>query len=162
MHSSIKSTVVNKILIGLSTSILFASSLSAIASVTYYKSIGASGEVRYTQFPPTGAEYEEITMRSDGRVDEPGQMAGRTRANQTDPKIDSTRMLQERRMQRQNMQKKMRQCQSLRNNLTNLNIGGKVYVVKNGQKIYLNKSQAEMKRNEITQAIAQHCNAQSI
>ncbi len=160
-------TLIKKTLIAISVSSMLLTSSLTSASITYYKSIGESGEVRYTQFPPKNTEdYETIVMRDDGRQDDAGQLAGKTSADNQFKKRPSPTELQaqaiEERLQRQKADEKMRRCQTLRNNLTNLNMGGKIYKKKNGTKHYMNDSEIKQERQIIQQAIAQYCNGQSI
>ncbi len=159
---------IKKALIALSVSaMLLTSSFTASATFIYYKSVGVNGEVRYTQFPPENTDdYETITMRNDGRREDMGTMAGRTSADralrrQLSPAEQQAEAVQER-VKKQKLDDRVRRCQVLRNNLTNLNIGDKVYKKKNGKKYYLNKSQMEKERKIIQQAIKQYCERQSI
>ncbi len=155
-----------KAIIGASMSVmLLASSVSATASVTYYKSVGSKGEVRYTQFPPNNSnKYETIVMRSDGRTDDAGKLAGKGGTDESSKQLSATEQqmkVLEERIQRQEEQDKVRKCQSLRNNLTNLNIGGKIYEMRDGKKHYLDDAQIEKKRETIKKAISQYCEGQS-
>ncbi len=160
-------TLMKKTLIGISVSAMLLTSSLTTASVTYYKSVGANGEVRYTQFPPENTEdFEKITMRSDGRQDDVGKMAGKTSTEKKPKKKLTPAELQakavEERIKKQKADEKVRRCQALRNNLTNLNIGGKIYEKKNGTKHYLSDAEIEKKRQIIKQAIGQYCDGQSI
>ncbi|MFP3458945.1 DUF4124 domain-containing protein, partial [Psychrobacter sp. SIMBA_152] len=59
-------------------------SMNASQAIQVYKSIGAHGEVKYSQHAPqTGKNIELIEFRSDGRQSNAGQMAGKTDPNQS-------------------------------------------------------------------------------
>lgn len=160
-------TLMKKALIAISVSTMLLTSSLTSASFTYYQSIGENGEVRYTQFPPKNTEdFEKITMRSDGRQEDMGSMAGKTSnennfKQQLSPAEQQAKIVEER-LNRQKEEERVRRCQTLRNNLTNLNIGGKVYKKKNGKKHYMNGSEIKQERQIIQQAIRQYCDAQPI
>ncbi len=166
MYNLIKSTIIKKVLVGVSVStMLLTSGLSATASVTYYKSVGSKGETRFTQFPPNNSgNYETIVMRSDGRTDDAGKLAGKTNKDEGSEQLSEAEQqmkVVEDRIKKQKEQDKIRKCQALRNNLTNLNIGGKIYEMRDGKKQYLDEEQIEQKREAIKQAISEYCDGMS-
>ncbi len=62
---------------------MFMLPMSATHAIQVYKSIGAHGEVKYSQHAPqNGRNIEVIEFRSDGRQSNAGQLAGKTEANQ--------------------------------------------------------------------------------
>lgn len=136
-------------------------------AVVVYKSIGVHGEVKYSQHPPRDARtVEAIEFRSDGRQVNAGEMAGRTEATQP-PEAQfnqDQRVAQlEQRLKEQENQANAQRCQSLRNNLTNLNVGGRIYEQDDaGNRKYLDNREIEIRRDRIQQAINQYCTGQSI
>lgn len=127
-----------------------------------YKSIGAHGEVKYSQYQPqNGKNVELIEFRSDGRQTDAGKLAGKTDANQNTPTQDpeEQRVAQlEARIKEQEANTNAQRCQSLRNNLTNLNVGGRIYEMDaKGKRQYLDSREIEVKRERVQQAISQYC-----
>lgn len=160
-YSSMIHTV-NKLLIGVITTCMFVLPMSASHAIQVYKSIGTHGEVKYSQYAPQNARnVEVIEFRSDGRQANAGQMAGKTDANQHNdtPSAEEQRVAQlEARIQEQEAQANAQRCQSLRNNLTNLNVGGRIYEMDaNGKRQYLDSREIELKRERVQQAIEQYC-----
>ena len=157
-------TVVNftKILAALSTTCMLALTMNASHAIQVYKSIGAHGEVKYSQHAPqNGNKVEVIEFRSDGRQADSGQMAGKTDANQasTTPNAEEQRVAAlEARIKEQDASANAQRCQALRNNLTNLNVGGRIYEMDaNGKREYLDSREIELKRERVQQAIGQYC-----
>lgn len=147
----------------MSTACMLMLSMNASQAVQVYKSIGTHGEVKYSQHPPqNGKNVELIEFRSDGRQNNAGQLAGKTNANQasTTQSAEEQRVAQlEARIKEQDAQANAQRCQSLRNNLTNLNVGGRIYEMDaNGKRQYLDGREIELKRERVQQAITQYCN----
>lgn len=160
-YSSMIHTV-NKLLVGVIATGVFALPMSASHAIQVYKSIGTHGEVKYSQHAPQNARnIEVIEFRSDGRQANAGQMAGKTDANQNNdmPNAEEQRVAQlEARIKDQEAQANAQRCQSLRNNLTNLNVGGRIYEMDaNGKRQYLDGREIELKRERVQQAIGQYC-----
>lgn len=157
-------TVINTITrlsLPLLTAALLLGTASVSQAVQVYKSVGAYGEVKYSQYPPQNSKnYEVIEFRSDGRQNDSGQMAGKTNSNQTvapDPEAQRIAEL-EARIKEQDANANAQRCQSLRNNLTNLNVGGRIYEMDdNGNRRYLDGREIELKRERVQQAINQYC-----
>ncbi len=155
-------TPATKLVIGLITLCIFALSMNSSHAIQVYKSIGSHGEIKYSQHPPQNARnVEVIEFRSDGRQASSGQMAGKTDANQSDNTQDaeSQRVAQlEARIAEQEAQATAQRCQSLRNNLTNLNVGGRIYEMDaSGKRQYLDSREIELKRERVQQALNQYC-----
>ena len=151
----------------ISTACMLMLSMNASQAIQVYKSIGAHGEVKYSQHAPqNGKNVELIEFRSDGRQNNAGQMAGKTEANQgsNTQSAEEQRVAQlEARIKEQDAQANAQRCQSLRNNLTNLNVGGRIYEMDaNGKRQYLDGREIELKRERVQQAINQYCNNSSI
>lgn len=130
-------------------------SVSNVSAITIYKSIGAYNEVKYSQTPPKDGKYEEIPFRSDGRINTPGTQAP------PDPNMmlpqDQTQELSQQ-VQELKDRENAQRCQSLRNNLANLNIGGRIYEMDSaGNRTYLNDQEINSRRTRIQQAISQYC-----
>lgn len=147
------------VLIAVSMGIL---SINASHAIQVYKSIGSYGEVKYSQHPPQdGKNVEVIEFRSDGRQNDAGELAGKTQANQNDSSQnpEEQRVAQlEARIKDQEAQANAQRCQSLRSNLTNLNVGGRIYEMDaNGQRQYLDSREIELKSQRVQQAISQYC-----
>lgn len=147
----------------ISTACMLMMSMNASQAIQVYKSIGAHGEVKYSQHAPqNGKNVELIEFRSDGRQNNAGQMAGKTEANQgsNTQSAEEQRVAQlEARIKEQDAQANAQRCQSLRNNLTNLNVGGRIYEMDaNGKRQYLDGREIELKRERVQQAINQYCN----
>lgn len=145
-----------------STACMLMLSMNASHAIQVYKSIGAHGEVKYSQHAPqVGKNIELIEFRSDGRQNNAGQMAGKTDAAQsnTTQTAEEQRVAQlEARIKEQEAQANAQRCQSLRNNLTNLNVGGRIYEMDaSGKRQYLDGREIELKRERVQQAIDQYC-----
>lgn len=137
-------------------------SMSASHAIQVYKSVGSHGEVKYSQYAPqNGKNVEMIEFRSDGRQASSGQMAGKTNSNQqSTPKDAETQRVEqlEARIKEQEANANAQRCQSLRNNLTNLNVGGRIYEMDaSGKRQYLDSREIELKRERVQQAISQYC-----
>lgn len=155
-------TTVPKLFFGLLTCSILLLSMNASHAVQVYKSVGVHGEVKYSQHAPqNGKNVEMIEFRSDGRQTDTGQMANRTSDSpDTAPKdAESQRVEQlEARIKEQEANANAQRCQSLRNNLTNLNVGGRIYEMDaSGKREYLDSREIELKRERVQQAISQYC-----
>ena len=154
-------------LVGLMVLCLVAVSLWTLSAndshaVQVYKSVGAHGEVKYSQHQPKdNKKFELIEFRSDGRQNSAGQMAGKTQANQNEvpQSAEDQRVAQlEARIKDQETQANAQRCQSLRNNLTNLNVGGRIYEMDaSGKRQYLDSREIELKSERVQKAISQYC-----
>lgn len=155
-------TLISKLLFGFATTALLVLSMNASHAIQVYKSVGAYGEVKYSQYAPqNGKNVEMIEFRSDGRQADAGEMAGRTSnsASEIPKDAEAQRVEQlEARIKEQEANANAQRCQSLRNNLTNLNVGGRIYEMDaNGQRQYLDSREIELKRERVQQAISQYC-----
>lgn len=160
-------TVMTKLFVVISMACTLLLSMSASHAVQVYKSIGAYGEVKYSQHPPqNGKSIEVIEFRSDGRQNNAGQLAGKTNNEQSNsaPDAEQQRVAQlEARIQEQEAQANAQRCQSLRSNLTNLNVGGRIYEMDtNGERRYLDGREIELKRERVQQAINQYCTGATV
>lgn len=150
----------------MSTACMLMLSMNASQAIQVYKSIGAHGEVKYSQHAPqVGKNIELIEFRSDGRQNNAGQMAGKTDPSQSSnaQTAEEQRVAAlEARIKEQEAQANAQRCQSLRNNLTNLNVGGRIYEMDtNGKRQYLDGREIELKRERVQQAITQYCSSPS-
>lgn len=150
------------LLLALSTISMLVLAVPDSHAVQVYKSVGSHGEVKYSQYPPQDSKnIEMIEFRSDGRQTDAGKLAGKTDANQAAPaqNPDDQRVAQlETRIKEQEANTNAQRCQSLRSNLTNLNVGGRIYEMDtNGERKYLDSREIELKRERVQQAITQYC-----
>lgn len=157
-----KTSIAVKWLIALSSTAMLALSINSSYALQVYKSIGSHGEVKYSQHPPqNGKNIEVIEFRSDGRQNNAGQMAGKTNSNQNDNQQNTQdpQVAQlEARLKEQETSANAQRCQSLRNNLTNLNVGGRIYEMdSSGKRQYLDSREIELKLERVQQAISQYC-----
>lgn len=137
---------------------LVATTTANANTYTIYKTVGANGEVKYMQIQPNpGVKYETIQFRDDGRQNTPGNMAAPT----ADPNVtaDQNRIAElERQMKEQQDREKSERCQRLRQNLANLNMGGRIYETQpDGSRAFLNDQQINERRTRAQQTISQHC-----
>lgn len=144
------------------TAIFLMTGMAQSHAIQVYKSTGSFGEVKYSQYPPQNAKKVEVLeFRSDGRQNDAGQYAGKTDPNQQPaaPSAEDQRVAQlEARIQEQEANANAQRCQSLRNNLTNLNVGGRIYEMDaSGNRKYLDSREIELKRERVQQAINQYC-----
>ena len=150
-----------KLLVSMSTACMLMLSMNASHAIQVYKSVGAHGEVKYSQHSPqNGKNIELIEFRSDGRQNNAGNLAGKTDANQNNtPSAEEQRVAAlETRIKEQDAQANAQRCQSLRSNLTNLNVGGRIYEMDaSGKRQYLDGREIELKRERVQQAIDQYC-----
>ncbi len=128
------------------------------ATYTVYKTVGAHGEVKYSQqMPKDATKVEVIEFRTDGRQNTPGNMAPAT----VDPNATAEQnKLAEMERQMKEMQQKQQaqQCQSLQNSLNNLNMGGRIYEMNaQGERVFLSDADINARRATTQQAIAQYC-----
>lgn len=162
MEHSKTMNIATKLLLAISTVSMLTMTINTSHAIQVYKSVGTHGEVKYSQHPPQNVKnYETLEFRSDGRQNSAGQMAGKTDANQSGApqSAEELRVAQlEARIKEQEANANAQRCQSLRNNLTNLNVGGRIYEMDaNGKRQYLDSRQIELKRERVQQAITQYC-----
>lgn len=160
-HFFLKNTG-KRLLIAISTASFITLTMHPSHAIQIYKSVGAHGEVKYSQYPPQNSKkIEIIEFRSDGRQTDAGKMAGKTNTTQNIPtqSPEEQRVAQlEARIQEQEANANAQRCQSLRNNLTNLTVGGRIYEMDtNGKRQYLDSREIEVKRERVQQAITQYC-----
>lgn len=163
MAHALLTNTLSKLFLGLVMIAVLLLSMNASHAIQVYKSIGAHGEVKYSQHAPqNGKNVEMLEFRSDGRQTDSGQMAGRTSDNaNTAPKDAEAQRIEqlEALIKEQEANANAQRCQSLRNNLTNLNVGGRIYEMDaNGKREYLDSREIELKRERVQQAINQYCN----
>lgn len=134
------------------------SAISNANTYTVYKTIGAHGEVKFTQMQPNvGVQYETIQFRSDGRTNTAGQMAAPT----VDPAVAAEQQRtadMQKQIEELQAREKADRCNRLRSNLSNLNMGGRIYETTNtGERVFLNDQEIQSRRTSVQQTIAQHC-----
>lgn len=134
-------------------------SMTGQASVVkVYKSTGPHGEVRYSQSQPAhNVKYEVLEFRSDGRTNTTGTHVDPVTNAAEDPQQSQIAALNQQikeMEQRENAQR----CQSLRNNLANLNIGGRLYETDaSGNRVFLSEQEINSRRERAQKMIAEYC-----
>lgn len=129
---------------------------------TVYKSVGTHGEVKYTQTAPKGVKNVEVLqIRYDGRQNNTGELAPPpVDANETAEQNKTSEL--ERRLKEMEERENAQRCRTLRNNLANLNIGGKIYEMDDkGNRTYLNSQEVDTRRTRVQQAISEFCQSSS-
>lgn len=154
--------IASKMLITFGITCMLGLTMSSSYAIQVYKSTGIHGEVKYSQHAPQdGKNIEVIEFRSDGRQNNAGQMAGKTSTDQNNstPSAEDMRVSQlETRIKEQEAQANAQRCQALRNNLTNLNVGGRIYEMDaSGKRKYLDNREIELKLERVQQAVKQYC-----
>lgn len=129
---------------------------------TIYKTVGKFGEIKYSQFAPeSNTKTEVIQMRSDGRPSQPGLFAPlATEPNKvsSNPTNNTTNNSTATKTSDPNAATPS-QCQKLRNNLSNLQLGGEVYESKSdGAHRYLTPAEVAVKIESTQKLLAQYCN----
>lgn len=146
--------------------------LPSANAVTIYKSVGEYGEIKYSQFPPQNAtDVTVMELREDGRTVDKGQMAEKTEGdssanttadNQQNTDANNSQNSQQNNKDKQDSQELAKRCQNLRNNLTNLSAGGRIYEMDDqGNRKYLDNREIEQRRTTVQQAIQQYCSGQN-
>lgn len=128
---------------------------------TIYKTLGKFGEIKYSQFAPeTNIKVEVIQIRSDGRPSQPGLFAPlATEPNRvsSNPTNNTTNNSTATKTSDPNAATPS-QCQKLRNNLSNLQLGGEVYESKSdGAHRYLTPAEVAVKIESTQKLLAQYC-----
>lgn len=145
--------------------LMVSSILPSANAVTIYKSTGEFGELKYSQTPPQNATNVTVMeLRPDGRTVDPGQMAGKTDANapEAPSELEQRNNELEAQLKEKEEQDLAKRCQNLRNNLTNLSVGGRIYEMDDqGNRKYLDSREIELRRETVQQAIQQYCSGTS-
>lgn len=128
---------------------------------TIYKTVGKFGEIKYSQFAPeSNTKTETIQMRSDGRPSQPGLFAPlATEPNKvsSNPTNNTTNNSTATKTSDPNAATPS-QCQKLRNNLSNLQLGGEIYESKSdGAHRYLNPAEVAVKIESTQKLLSQYC-----
>lgn len=146
----------------LAVAVLLLLSMSSSQALNVYKSIGAFGEVKYSQHRPTnGKNVEVIKLRSDRRLSNPSQLPNNSdeQANAAVTPAEQQLAALESRLKDQQTQINKQRCQSLRKTLNDLSIGGKMYEMDDdGNRNFLDDREIELKRQRTQAAIKQYCN----
>lgn len=146
--------------LALSLAVIATGTTAFANTYTVYQSTGSNGEIRYTQTSPKGAKNVEVLqIRHDGRQNTPGEMAPPpVNSNETTQSNQAAEL--ERRLKEMEERDTAQRCRSLRNNLANLKIGGKLYQMDDsGNRTYLSSQEIEAGRERTQQMIDQFCRA---
>lgn len=149
-------------------------SLSSQA-ITLYKWTDPNGTPHFSDVAPTNGvnlkKVQVIEMRTDGRVADAGKLGANsaTGATGTAPSpvatggtpasaTAGTPSPEQARIKELETQQLKERCQSLQNNLQNLNAGGRVYEMDaQGQRKYLDDREMELRKQKVADAISQYC-----
>lgn len=145
--------------VALSLTLMAGFGTHAVANTyTVYKSTGADGVVKYSQSAPKDSRNVEVLqLRSDGRQNTPGDFAPPpVNSNETSQSNQAAEL--ERRLKEMDERENAQRCRNLRNNLANLNIGGKLYEMDDkGNRTYLNSQEINVRRETAQRMIEQYC-----
>ncbi len=152
---------------------MIATTQIAQADTRVYAELGDKNEIKYLQFHPDAPSCTAISdtpiraalannkcvyldIRSDGRVNTPGQTADNT--NPDAAALQNRNADLQRQINEAEARETAERCRVLRNNLANLNIGGRLYDIDdNGNRSYLTEQEINSRRERIQQAINQFC-----
>lgn len=148
------------------TAILLMMTAVGLNAATYYKWTDSNGVPHYSQYAPTNGidlkKVQVINTRDLGPATStaaPATANGST-ATASAPLTPEQQKIAELEAQNKAQQKIQDQerCKALQNNLSNLNVGGRVYEMDSkGERKYLDGREIELKRQKVAQAISQYC-----
>lgn len=144
------------------TAILMMMSAVSLNAATYYKWTDSNGVPHYSQYAPTnGVDLSKVQVINTRDLGSPATAAtttsGGTASVPLTPEQKRIAELEAQNKAQQQQQDKER-CKALQNNLSNLNVGGRVYEMDNkGERKYLDGREIELKRQKVAQAISQYC-----
>ena len=147
------------------TAILLMMTAVGLNAATYYKWTDSNGVPHYSQFAPTnGVDLKKVQVINTRELGSPAATATATSTNGTaaasapmNPEQKRIAELEAQNKAQQQQQDKER-CKALQNNLSNLNVGGRVYEMDNkGERKYLDGREIELRRQKVAQAISQYC-----
>lgn len=142
---------------------------NGVHATTFYKWKSPEGVTHFSQTPPyAGKNVETIIIHNDGRMgrrgttDTPSTDSANTTTDATADENTNQPSAKETELQQQlaDKEKQIRDanCTALKDNLANLNAGGRVYEMNNkGEKQFLDNRQIELKQQEVRSQIAKTC-----
>lgn len=130
--------------------------MPALASAQIYRWTDAEGRVHFGQRPPAGAEQIEVRPQVVERDDQT-----REREARSERFFDARRQEQQaaREQASQTRADREQECQSLRSQLSQLQLGGRFF--RNdaaGERVYYSDSELEAARQRLAARISQVCN----
>jgi len=130
--------------------------MPALASAQIYRWTDADGRVHFGQRPPAGAEQIEVRPQVVERDDQT-----REREARSERFFDARRQEQQaaREQASQTRAAREQECQSLRSQLSRLQLGGRFF--RNdaaGERVYYSDSELEAARQRLAARISQVCN----
>ena len=130
--------------------------MPALASAQIYRWTDADGRVHFGQRPPAGAEQIEVRPQVVERDDQT-----REREARSERVFDARRKEQQaaREQASQTRAAREQECQSLRSQLSQLQLGGRFF--RNdaaGERVYYSDSELEAARQRLAARISQVCN----
>lgn len=147
-------------------SLALLSLVTAVASAaTYYKWTDPNGVPHYSQYAPTnGVNLKKVQVINTRELG-PATSAAATASTSGQSTASATMTPEQQRIAELEAQKKdsdkaqtQERCKSLQTNLSNLNVGGRVYEMDDkGERKYLDGREIELKRQKVQQAINQYC-----
>lgn len=133
-------------------------------AATYYKWTDSNGVPHYSQYAPTnGVDLKKVQVINTRELGSPAATAATagttssTASTVMSPEQKRIAELEKQNKAQQQQQDKER-CKALQNNLSNLNVGGRVYEMDSkGERKYLDGREIELRRQKVAQAISQYC-----
>ncbi len=147
------------------TAIILMMTAVGLNAATYYKWTDSNGVPHYSQFAPTnGVDLKKVQVINTRELGSPAATATAS-TNATGTAASATMSPEQKRIAELEAQNKAQQqqqdkerCKALQNNLSNLNVGGRVYEMDNkGERKYLDGREIELRRQKVAQAISQYC-----
>lgn len=147
------------------TAIILMMTAVGLNAATYYKWTDSNGVPHYSQFAPTnGVDLKKVQVINTRELGSPAATATAS-TNGTGTAASATMSPEQKRIAELEAQNKAQQqqqdkerCKALQNNLSNLNVGGRVYEMDNkGERKYLDGREIELRRQKVAQAISQYC-----
>lgn len=141
-------------------------------AITLYKWTDPNGTPHFSDTPPANGvnlkNVQVIEMRTDGRVADSGTMGANSATSTTSmPTVGGqastsatagTASPEQARIKELEAQQMKERCQSLQNNLQNLNAGGRVYEMDDkGERKYLDDREMELRKQKVAEAVSQYC-----
>lgn len=127
-------------------------------AATYYKWTDSNGVPHYSQHPPTnGVNLKKVQVINTRELGVPSTTPTATTAAVLSPEQQKIAQL-EAQNKAQQLQQDQERCKSLQNNLSNLNVGGRVFEMDDkGERKYLDSREIELRRERVAQALKQYC-----
>lgn len=148
------------------TAILLMMTAVGLNAATYYKWTDSNGVPHYSQYAPTnGIDLKKVQVINTRDLGPATSTAAPATANGSAATASAPLTPEQQKIAELEAQNKAQQkiqdqerCKALQNNLSNLNVGGRVYEMDSkGERKYLDSREIELKRQKVAQAISQYC-----